>query len=371
MQPGRPACSIFVGHNFFGAGNFGDDLALAGFLRGAAQRPGARITICTPHDIASQRRRFPEIRWLPEDGAARDEALRTADVWLGLGGTPFQHDSGPWFLDHVERERERCAALGKPMYLLGVGCESAEAAADPRSRALLAGVEHVWTRDARSARTLRPYLAPSRLTTGADVAHLAFGDQTAPPPREPGVAGLLLAFERRDQFVLSELETFVARRAPGRTRWLVQEVRALPYVERWILAALAPDARERLRVMDADYATSSVDAYLRAFGAPDVTVTSRYHGAIAAAWHGSRVLVVARSDKLRGVADDLGVPCIERIDSHAALEAALATARPVSRKRLHALRDGAQLMCDAFFDVVARAVSAPAARESSARAGHR
>ena len=101
-------------------------------------------------------RRFPRICWLPGGDAIRDGALRDADVWVALGDTPFQLDSGPWLLDHNDRDRQRCAALGKPMYLLGAGCESAAAAADPRSVALLAAAERVWTRDALSAATLRP-----------------------------------------------------------------------------------------------------------------------------------------------------------------------------------------------------------------------
>jgi polysaccharide pyruvyl transferase WcaK-like protein len=345
---------VFVGHNFFGAGNFGDDFMLAGFLEAAACRPNTEITICTPHDRASQELRFPQVRWLPDDAAARESALRGADLWLGLGDTPFQLDSGPWLLDHNDAERRRCAALGKPMYLLGVGCESPEAAADPRARALLAAVERVWTRDALSEAMLRPYVGPARLSTGADLAHLAFARERAVPARESGVVGLLAAFERREQLDLGELEIFLRRRQPGHTRWLIQEVRELPYLERWILGALAPGARARVRVMDADYATMPAGDYLRAFGAPAVTVTTRYHGALIAAWHRSRVVVVARSAKLRGIADELGLLAIDRLDSHEALETAIGAARPTRLERLLAARERARAACDAFFEHCAR-----------------
>lgn len=147
--------SDFVGHDFFGAGNFGDDIALAGFLTVAAEHPNVQITICTPYDVESQRALFPRVRWLPGGGAERESALRGADVWLGLGGTPFQLDSGPWLLDHNDDERRRCAALGKPMYLLGIGCENPEAAADPRAH--IAGFGRAGV-DAR--RALRRGAAP-------------------------------------------------------------------------------------------------------------------------------------------------------------------------------------------------------------------
>ncbi|MDB5069330.1 MAG: hypothetical protein JWM87_441 [Candidatus Eremiobacteraeota bacterium] len=354
---------VFVGHNFFGAGNFGDDLTLAGFLHAAARYPNAEITICTPHDRASQELRFPQIRWLADDAGTRENALRGADVWLGLGDTPFQLDSGPWLLDHNDRERQRCAALGKPMYWLGVGCESADAAADPRARALLAAAERVWTRDELSAAMLRPFVAPARLSAGADLAHLAFERERAGPSRQSGVVGLLAAFERREQFDLGELDVFVRRRPPARTRWLIQEARDLPYLERWILDRLAPDARASLSVMDFDYTTMSVAGYLRAFGAPAVTVTTRYHGALVAAWHRSRVLVVARSGKLRGIAEELGLSAIDAPSSHEALEAAIEAARPTRLERLVAARDRAQAACDAFFEHGAQHVAVRIAPE--------
>jgi hypothetical protein len=344
--------SVFVGHDFFGAGNFGDDIALAGFLTVAAQHPNVRITMCTPYDVESQRALFPQVRWLPSGEAERERALRSADVWLGLGGTPFQLDSGPWLLDHNEDERRRCAAFGKPMYLLGIGCENPEAAADPRARTLLDSVERVWTRDERSAATLRPFIASHRLSAGADMAHLAFGD-TLPAPHDAGVVGLLLAFERADHIDLHELELFLERRDVGRTRWLVQETRTFPHVERWILAALTPESRARLSIMDPRYGTATVNDYLRAFGTPETTVSSRYHGVVVAAWHGSKVLVVSRSAKLRGIADDLGLPLIDDMNSHASLEAALATAAAVPRERLAAMRDRARRMCAAFFEICA------------------
>ena len=339
--------TIFVGHNFFGSGNFGDELMLKGFLTAARRHPKIEITICTPYDLEGERRRFPEVRWLPDGDAVRKDALRAADLWLGLGGTPFQLDSGDWFLDHNERERARCAELRKPMFFLGVGCESSTAAADPRSVALLATAEHVWMRDALSAAMVRPFANASRLSAGGDLAHLTFA--AAPPRLEVGVVGLLLAFERREQIALSELAAFVERRPPGSTRWLVQETRPLPYSERSIFSDLRPAVRAKLSVTDFDFATGSVGEYLRAVGAPETMVTSRYHGTLAAAWHRSRIVVVARSPKLRGIAEELGLPQIGCIGSRAHLEAALEQASAVPHNALVHARERAARMCDDFF----------------------
>ena len=345
------ATRIFVGHNFFGAGNFGDDLMLAGFLEAAPD--DVELIVCTPHDIFSQIARFPHVRWLPEDADVREGALRDADVWLGLGDTPFQLDSGPWLLDHNLRDAEQCVALGKPMYFVGVGSESPAAAADPRARAILAAAEHIWVRDEHSLATLRAYVEDARISLGADLAHLSLA-RRARPQREAGTVGLLLAFEDRSRVDLGVVERFITADAARPVRWLVQEARPLPYVERWLLSELRPDARARLRIMDVDYRTSALDDYLRSFGAPEVTITSRYHGALVAAWHDSNVLVVPRSPKLRAIADEFALSQVDRIDSLSALETAVRSAHAAPREHLLAARDRAAVMCVEFFHALTR-----------------
>ena len=67
---------LVIGPNFFGAGNFGDDLMLAGFLEQMPSGTSIGITAFTPHDIESQRRRFPAVAWFPDEDDAREAALR-------------------------------------------------------------------------------------------------------------------------------------------------------------------------------------------------------------------------------------------------------------------------------------------------------
>src|SRR5262245_9671031 len=122
--------TIHIGHHFFGAGNFGDDLMLQGFLDACAGREDT-FTCCMP--FGSQHRRFPRVEWRSYEAAAREQSVRDCDVWLGLGGTPFQSDSGPWFLEHLAEELELCRRFRKPMYFLGVGVGNREALADPRA----------------------------------------------------------------------------------------------------------------------------------------------------------------------------------------------------------------------------------------------
>jgi hypothetical protein len=64
-------------------------------------------------------------------------------------------------------------------------------------------------------------------------------------------------------------------------------------------------------------------------------------------------LIVSRSAKLRGIARELGLPHVDRVDSHAALEAALATAVSVAPARLREVHDRALAMCEGFFAFLA------------------
>jgi polysaccharide pyruvyl transferase WcaK-like protein len=355
---------LFIGHNFFGAGNLGDDLMLAGFLTMLrATAPEAQVTVCTPHDIASQRHRFPDVRWVADDESDREAAAREADLWLGLGDTPFQLDSGPWMLDHLARECERCERLGLPMAFLGVGCESRAAIDDPRARAVVAQAERIWTRDALSAELLAAAAPRDVVVLGADLAHVTLGAATA-PRRETGVVGLLFAFEHPETVVLRGVEDFLARRAAGATRWLVQESRTFPFTERYLHAALSSPARAALRLMPLDSGTDELATFLGAFGAPEVVVSSRYHGALIAAWHGARVALVARSAKIVGAAADLDVPERDRIETAADLEALTAQARTVSAARLRVLRERAEAMCSEF---VGWAHSLPRGRAGGSR----
>ncbi|MGD1067917.1 MAG: polysaccharide pyruvyl transferase family protein, partial [Vulcanimicrobiaceae bacterium] len=340
---------LFVGLDYFGAGNMGDDLMLAGFLHVlATQAPQADVTICTPHDIASQRLRFPSVRWLAGDESTRESAAREADVWLGLGDTPFQLDSGPSSLDLLMRECERCARLGLPMVFLGAGCESAAAADDPRTQHVLAHAARVWTRDARSAELLAAHAPRDLVVTGADLAHAYLGSVT-PPATEPGIFGLLLAFERAGTLDVDAVEGVVAARAALTTRWLVQEARSFPFTERFLYAMLSGAVRAGVSSTALDYARDSLATYLAAYGAPETVVSSRYHGTLVAAWHGARVAVVARSGKLLGAADDLDLPSAERVTDAGTLERLIDEAHPVDVSRLRALHERALAMCKAFF----------------------
>jgi len=335
---------LFIGYNFFGSGNFGDDLMIDGFLRAlATSGTKHRISACTAYDIESQRRRFPAIAWYSDDEVTRARERERADVWVGIGATPFQLASGPWFLDLLDREREACEARELPMVLLGVGVESAAALEDERAQRLARACARIWTRDGYSRDRLAPVVAPATVSTGADLAHIVLA-ANARLPREHGVLGLMLGFEDPGTVDFGDLEAGLQRRGAGTTRWLVQEARAFPYTERWNFAERTDAAKAGVRLMQLEYALDSIDDFLVRFGASEVVVSTRYHAALIAAWHGSRIVAIERSAKIGALAADLGVPTLPHLRGTDALDGALALARAPQRETLATLASRASAM---------------------------
>jgi hypothetical protein len=165
-----------------GAGNLGDDFMLAGFL--TAMRtlaPAATYTCCVPFTLEPLRGRFPAIEWLPYDEATRARCIAGCDVWLGLGGSPFQHAQSRWFVDHLTGEAARCREAGRPMYFMGIGVQSATELNDAAVRAICAQASAVWTRDPASAEFLAALPSPPPSVEAAtDLAHVFFREAPLP-----------------------------------------------------------------------------------------------------------------------------------------------------------------------------------------------
>ena len=325
--------SIHIGHHFFGAGNIGDDFMLAGFLRCLRRRiDRLHFSCCSPHDLHSQRRRFPAIQWLPYTLETRREAIAGADAWLGLGGSPFQSDDGDWFIDHLLQEQSLCRELRLPMWYLGVGINDQAALQRAEVRRLIEGAERIWTRDAPSARLLAAFTTdPSKVTPAADLAHCFLSDHASFAARS-GVA-MCINLARDPLRYAGDIERWVRELPMERLSWLVQEIRELPGAERRIFSALSPDTRQRLTECLPDYSAPTARDLASAWPRAAAVITSRYHAALTQAWAGAAIGILAINDKLRGAAEDLSLPCFDR-PSDIVFPPALKRLKPVPRRLL-------------------------------------
>jgi hypothetical protein len=347
---------IHIGHHFFGAGNLGDDLMLAGFLHACERRQTPlRLTCAVPlKNHASQRRRFPGVTWLNYSLQARLAAIAACDVWLGLGGTPFQSDRSNRFLDHLAQEADLCRTFGKPMFFLGVGVQNSAALLTAQAERVLGQAEAIWARDPRSADLLIKHGGAGKTMAAADLAHLCLRHKERVPV-PPGTVGWVVHFERREMFAPEDLGAALAGIGGARAFWLVQEERRLDFSERTIYDMLPLPARQRVQLCAPDYATASMADLADAWPAVATVVSSRYHGALIAAWRGARLVVIERCDKLTGLAEQLGVQARLGVSSGVAeLTAAIRRSEPVGHGVLQNLAEAADRACGEFFDRLPR-----------------
>lgn len=360
-QSARPL-RLHIGHHFFGAGNLGDDLMLAGFLEAMTEGGRAvRFTCASAFDRGSQAKRFPQVEWIPYTVAAREEAIRACDAWVGVGDTPFQIVVGPWFLDHLAADCELCRKSQKPMYYVGIGVNEPAALDDERARAVLDYASYIWARDDRTAELLRAAGAAGKVSAAADLAHIFLRRRTETPV-EPGVLGYVLNFEDPAQFDVHALSDLSKHLDARRQRWLVQESRHLEGSERAIFESLPPLLQDRLDLRVPDYDGGSMGQLLAAWGRPETLMTSRYHAALIGAWQGARVVAIERSEKIRGLVHQSPVVSVPDLrDAGVALDA-INRARPMERDRLMELAERAGASCRDLIDRVAVGAARPANR---------
>jgi len=320
---------IHLGHHFYGAGNLGDDFMLAGFLAAVRRlAPGSRLTSCVPFPLPPLQRRFPEVDWRPYDDTERTRCIDACDVWLGLGGSPFQSALSRWFVDHLVCEARLCARARKPQFYLGVGVQDAAELALPEVRDLCSAAAGIWTRDAASAARLQALAAPPPVAAATDLAHVFFQSQP-PPPAAKGRVTLVANFDYGawpgQSAALAALDGLSA----SDLVWLAQESRELPGAERALHAALPVATRARWTLVAPEREGAPLNDVLARWPSGEWLVTARYHAALAGAWAGSRVAIIATNEKLRGAALELGVPSVLPGADTETFAAALAATRPL------------------------------------------
>jgi polysaccharide pyruvyl transferase WcaK-like protein len=337
---------IHLGHHFYGAGNLGDDFMLAGFLGEMRQRlPDATFTSCVPFPLAPLQSRFPAIEWRAYDDGTRDRSISECDLWLGLGGSPFQHALSRWFLDHLHGEAARCRRQRKPMFFLGIGVQSAgELAASDVAR-ICEQAAGIWTRDASSAERIRGGTRSTAVQSGADVAHLFFR-ASAPPAAKEGRCTVVANFDYGSWPGQDACLLAIDAIKPRERVWLAQESRELPGAERALHASLPPVERARWKLIVPDVAGAPLKDVLEAWPGGEWLVTSRYHAALAGAWAGSKIVVIGTNEKLASVARELDCPQIAPTANESQTKHALQMARPTAAPIASAERAAA--MCSDF-----------------------
>jgi polysaccharide pyruvyl transferase WcaK-like protein len=339
---------IHLGHHFYGAGNLGDDFMLAGFLRAMSQlAPDASFSGCVPFPLGPLRSRFPRIDWFEYTKENRAACIRAADIWLGLGGSPFQSAQSRWFIDHLLGEIELSHIAGRPMFFLGIGVQLESELNDADVARVCSGARAIWTRDTASAQRLSNAHPHVPVHATADVSHLLFRT-VQPAAATPGRVAVVANSDYADWPQLGGFVEALESLNPTERVWVAQEDRDLPGSERSLFAALSPELRERWSIRSAGVSDKPIDAVAALWPTPEWLFTSRYHAAIASAWGGAKVVVVGLNEKLRAISADLDAPLITPSATPDELSAAFMRARPVAATNLNGLAASAESACREF-----------------------
>ncbi len=321
---------------------------LAGFISAMQSlAPSATYTICIPFPLDAPKERFPQVTWLPYNDVTRAESIAACDVWLGLGGSPFQSAQSRWFVDHLLGEVAYCTAHRKPMFFLGIGVQTDVELAVTDVHYICEHANTIWTRDRASAHRLSA--RGIQATASSDLANIYFAAHP-PPSAKAGRIALVANFDYADWPGQIDCVTAAAHLRATEHVWLAQESRELPGAEKALWGAMPPTDRATWQLVVADKRGVALDDVLAHWPSAEWLLTARYHAAIAGAWAGSKIVVIATNEKLRGVAAELQLPAIapdaDATAVRSALDRASVPTRPVAQA------DRAFGACRAFVEAV-------------------
>lgn len=326
---------VHIGFHFWGAGNFGDDLMLAGFLSEIQKKKlNIELSCCSLFDLESQRYRFPEVRWFPYDDESRQYCVKNCDIWLGLGGSPFQTILSDWFLQHLAQELVLCELYSKKMFFLAVGLNDYPALEHPVTHQLLETATFIWTRDLLTAQALCSISSKKNIGVGGDLAHLFLQDYHLKKNNLAKV-GFVMNFEENHS-IWHNIMGEIVKISGGFSQcaWIAQEVRVLPGSELALYNAFAEESRLQLALICSDYARSRTKDFLVPFQPISLLITSRYHSALVGAWLGCRVLLMERNLKLKGLSEQWPVKTIHVDDDISTIHHAVHAASFIDHENL-------------------------------------
>lgn len=311
--------NIFLGFNFYGAGNIGDDLTLAGFL--ILIPDTCRVTCVIPRNPSSQQQRFPQINWIQGDQEARTAAIQDCDVWIGVGATAFSTVRRAWLLHHIRRDLEVCFRFKKPAALIGVDAEKTLLTSSYHGLGaqVLRQLRYVITRDDTSVEilnTLEP-TATAEILSGMDLANLILAEWTVHEHRDAAAdrVGICYWEEEMDLRQLQRLRAALrCLRRMGKTiTFFANEIRTdFEYAayrritrmgDRWRIS-------KRMRFTRPPFSRGSLTDLVAHYANYDVVASSRYHALLFSAWMGYPTVAIGKRFKIVALAHDLGLPLI-------------------------------------------------------------
>lgn len=339
-----------IAFDFWGAGNMGDDLMMAGFLEGL-DRCGVRhkglLWSLSAFDITSQRKRFSGIEWFSsKERANLDRLLASTELILGVGDTPFQITCGDWFLRHLEYVFQNKRA-GAEAIFINVGAEEEVLPQAGEFAPILRRLSRCSTRDSFTHSILRRLGAEpaTNLLPGGDLAHISLerlAGTIAVERRFP--LGVVLGIDTLSGNDLDAIRGYLEK-ASAPVAFITGDLRDGPGFESHLFRIWTRPWLSRLRrkliLRHRNYHSCSLEELVLPLAECETILSSRLHGILAAAWLGCRVAAIGRSSKVVAFAEQLGIPCAKPPLTGDALKHLVQQADVVPRRLLETARDEA------------------------------
>jgi len=322
--------SIHIGHHFFGSGNVGDDFVLSALLL-ALKGKHVNITCCVPFDVEPLRSRYPTIKWFSYTLENRETAIRECDIWLGLGGSPFQCEVSDWFVSHLKEEASFCRKFKKSMFFLGIGGQDTLAYENADLIKIMSQSESIWTRDELTYLALKK--SHSSVRHGSDLSHILFDAHTLPQAAS-GRLTTALNFDYKTWNNMSDNIQALEALKPKERIWMAQESREIPGAEKSLFNIL-PEKLKLLWTLNQNASPfESVKDIISKWPSGEWLLSSRYHTTLASAWSGSKTVVLETNVKLKSAAIDCGFELVKVNANSNDLLKAFYRAQPADIKRM-------------------------------------
>ncbi len=308
---------------------------LAGFLSEIKpQESNICISCCIPYNLDILRSRFPEVNWYPYTTEARESCINSCDVWLGLGGSPFQSSVSSWFIDHLAEEHRIASKFHKPMAFLGIGSQDDNAFNNSVLTHIMQSSNFISARDFSTYKALLNIrIDHKKIYLGADLSHLFFSRNLAQFAHK-GRLTMVLNSDYKSWPNLNSLVSDLSQLRADEQIWLIQESRPLPGSEQDLYQCLSLDVKAKWTPVFAEKTNEPLSNILTKWPTGEWTLTSRYHACLTSLWGGSKTTVLALNGKLKAVASEFGLAALPMDASNDAIITALRTSKPVDRSIL-------------------------------------
>lgn len=309
--------SVYVGFDFWGHGNIGDDLMIAGFQKALSSYQGVQFKthIATSYFMESQKIRFPNISWyreLPDN--SQDKAAGIHSTWVGPGATPFQLTCGDYVLKYWLEQLPFIKTFDRKC-LVNVGAEQEIEPEKERFSLIANSFDKISTRDQHSADILTKMLGlpGSKVYSGSDLANIILADYVDKnrSSKKKFNLGVIIAGDTlSDEDIAGVKDFLVTRWRP--TAFIAGDMREIErhecYIYKQMIADLGWWTKRKLVLSVPDYINGDLRTLLSPIDDCSTIISSRYHGLLIAAWMGCKVAAIARSSKIPPLAKELQIP---------------------------------------------------------------